>query len=53
MKYFNKLEEKRIYLSPINSEDVEKYVYWMSDRNVTDGLGNTVIITTLEGEKTG
>lgn len=51
MKYFKKLEEKRIYLSPINSEDAEKYVYWMNDRNVTDNLGNTIIITTLEGEK--
>lgn len=51
MKYFKKLEEKRIYLSPINSEDAEKYVYWMNDRKVTDNLGNTVIITTLEGER--
>lgn len=51
MKYFKKLESKRIYLSPVNSEDFEKYVYWMSDRNITDNLGNTVIITTIEGEK--
>lgn len=51
MKYFKKLEGQRVYLSPINSEDAEKYVYWMNDRSVTDNLGNTTIITTLEGEK--
>lgn len=51
MKYFKKLEGQRVYLSPINPEDAEKYVYWMNDRSVTDNLGNTTIITTLEGEK--
>lgn len=48
MKYLKKLEEQRIYLSPLNLEDAEKYVYWMNDRSVTDNLGNTAIITTLE-----
>lgn len=51
MKYLKKFEEQRIYLSPINSDDIEKYVCWMNDRNVTDKLGNTTIITTLNGEK--
>lgn len=51
MKYFKKLEEQRIYLSPINIEDAEKYVYWMNDRNMTDNLGTTSIITTLERER--
>ena len=31
MKYFKKLVGERIYLSPINIEDAEKYVGWMSD----------------------
>ena len=51
MKYFKKLEGQRIYLSPMNLEDAEKYVCWMSDRSITDNLGNTIIVTTLEGEK--
>ena len=51
MKYFKKIEGERIYLSPINSEDVEKYVYWMNDRTVTDNIARTTAITTFESEK--
>lgn len=51
MKYFKKLEGERIYLSPINSEDAEKYVYWMNDRTVTDNIARTTAITTFESEK--
>ena len=28
MKYFKKLIGERIYLSPLNIEDAEKYVEW-------------------------
>ena len=38
MKYFKKIEGERIYLSPINSEDAEKYVYWMNDRTITENI---------------
>lgn len=51
MKYFKKLEGERIYLSPINTEDIEKYVYWMNDQNITDNIGRTNAITTFESEK--
>ena len=52
MKYFKKIEGERIYLSPINSEDAEKYVYWMNDRTITDNIARTTAITTFESEKT-
>ena len=51
MKYFKKLEGEKIYLSPINSEDAEKYVYWMNDRTITDNIARTAAITTFESEK--
>lgn len=51
MKYFKKLVGERIYLSPINVEDVEKYVEWMNDFNVTDYLGRSNQIISLESEK--
>ena len=51
MKYFKKIEGERLYLSPINEEDVETYVKWMNDFNVTDGLGISHNITTISGEK--
>ena len=51
MKYFKKLEGKRIYLSPINTEDYEMYAKWMNDRNVTDGINATNKLITIENEK--
>ncbi len=51
MKYFKKLVGKRIYLSPMNVEDVNTYVKWLNDFNVTDGLGTSGSITSLESEK--
>lgn len=51
MKYFKKIVGSRIYLSPLNMEDAETYVKWLNDCNTTDGLGNSNIIISLEGEK--
>ena len=51
MKYFKKLIGDRIYLSPRNSEDVEKFTEWLNDFETTDYLGKSAILTTLEGEK--
>lgn len=51
MKYFKKLVGKRIYLSSINSEDVEKYTYWFSDFKVTDGLGSSYRLDSIETTK--
>lgn len=51
MKYYKKLVGQHIYLSPMNIEDAETYVKWLNDFSVTDGLGSSCRITTLEGEK--
>lgn len=51
MKYFKKFIGHRLYLSPMNILDAEKYTMWMNDRSVTDGIASTVKITSLEGEK--
>ena len=50
MKYFKKLVGDRIYLSPRNSEDVEKFTEWLNDFETTDYLGRSGILTTLDGE---
>ena len=51
MKYFKKLVGERIYLSPVNMEDVETYVKWLNDFKVTDGVGRSGLMLTIEGEK--
>ena len=48
MKYFKKLVGDRIYLSPRNSEDVEKFTEWLNDFETTDYLGRSGILTTLQ-----
>lgn len=51
MKYFKKLVGDRIYLSPRNNEDVEKFTEWMNDFQVTDYTGRSGSLMSLEGEK--
>lgn len=51
MKYFKKLVGDRIYLSPRNTEDVEKFTEWLNDFNVTDYIGRSDALTTLDSEK--
>ena len=41
MKYFKKLVGERIYLSPRNNEDVEKFTEWLNDFDITDYLGRS------------
>ena len=50
-KYFKKLLGERIYLSPRNTEEIEKFTEWLNDFETTDYTGRSAIITTLEGEK--
>ena len=38
MKYFKKMVGKRCYLSPLNPEDVEKYVLWLNDMEAAQYL---------------
>lgn len=51
MRYFKKIIGENIYLSPINVEDIEIYMKWMNDKNVTDNIGQTQYVTTFEKEK--
>lgn len=51
MKYFKKLVGDRIYLSPRNIEDVEIFTKWLNDFEVTDYIGRSAAVMTLEGEK--
>lgn len=38
MKYYKKIVGKRLYLSPINPEDVEKYTEWINDLEISVNL---------------
>ena len=51
MKYFKKLVGERIYLSPRNVEDVEKFTEWMNDFEITDYTGRSYQTMTLQNEK--
>lgn len=53
MKSFKKLVGDRIYLSPkgTSEEEIEKFTEWLNDFGVTDYIGRTKEITTLDGEK--
>ena len=51
MKYFKKLIGERIYLSPVNVEDAEKYVEWFCDFKTTDGIGKSSNLMTVEAER--
>lgn len=51
MKYYKKLIGDRIYLSPINIEDAEKYAEWFCDFKMTDGLNKSANIMTVEYER--
>ena len=39
MKYFEKIKGERLYLSPMNSDDVETYTKWLNDKEVTENIG--------------
>ena len=51
MKYFKKLEGKRVYLSPVNPDDYELYTKWLNDSNITQFLSIHNSLVTLTGEK--
>lgn len=51
MRYFKKLIGERIYLSPRNTEDVEKFTEWLNDFETTDYIGRSHQTVTLDGEK--
>lgn len=51
MKYYKKLIGDRIYLSPMCVEDAEKYVEWFCDFKMTDGIGKSSSLVTVESER--
>lgn len=51
MKYFKKLIGERIYLSPRNNEDVEQFTEWLNDFEITDYLGRSGMLSSLDSEK--
>ena len=51
MKYFKKIVGEKVYLSPINIEDVEKFTEWINDLDITINLSLSPYIVTLEKEK--
>ncbi|AZS15092.1 GNAT family N-acetyltransferase [Paenibacillus lutimineralis] len=51
MKYFRKIEGPRIYLSPINAEDVETYTKWINNMPLSLGLGSASQSYSLLREK--
>ena len=51
MKYFRKIEGERVYLSPINKDDVNIYTKWMNDSSVTDGICQTTKVFSIDAEK--
>ncbi|MCL2079755.1 MAG: GNAT family N-acetyltransferase [Oscillospiraceae bacterium] len=50
MKYFKKIAGDRIYLSPINLDDLEMYTKWMNDVEVVSNLGNYHRMLSLSNE---
>ena len=50
MKYFKKISGERVYLSPVHSDDAEKYARWLSDPEVSDyhGMSHDVITVMYE-----
>jgi RimJ/RimL family protein N-acetyltransferase len=51
MKYFKKMVGKRCYLSPLNPEDVEKFVFWLNDMEVAQYLTVVYHIISLDVER--
>ena len=51
MEYFKKLVGEKIYLSPRNTDEIEKFTEWLNDFDTTDYIGRSANIMTLDAEK--
>ncbi|TYQ18120.1 UNVERIFIED_CONTAM: RimJ/RimL family protein N-acetyltransferase [Acetivibrio alkalicellulosi] len=51
MKYFKKIEGKKLYLSPVNPEDVGIYTKWVNDLSMSIRLGSASNVYSLQQEK--
>lgn len=50
MKYFKKMIGNRLYLTPINIEDAEKYIKWMNDDAVASNYSQYSLIVTSKSD---
>ena len=50
MGNYKKLVGEKVYLSPISMDNAEYFVKWMNDFDVTDYIGRTSQLLTLESE---
>lgn len=51
MKYYRKLVGDKVYLSPTNLEDIDKYTEWINDLEVAINLGSAAEVFNQEKEK--
>jgi len=51
MKYFRNIIGEKCFLAPIDINDAEKYAEWLNDMEVTQYLGITDQVISLEKEK--
>lgn len=51
MRYFRKLIGDKIFLSPMNMEDLNQYTEWLNDLFITMRLGNATENITIDKEK--
>lgn len=51
IKYFKKIVDKNLYLSPINIDDAEQFTEWVNNLDLTVNLSVAPCILTIEKEK--
>ena len=51
MKYFKKIAGDKVYLSPLNPDDYEKYTEWLNNQNITQYLNVHNQMISLVGER--
>ena len=51
MKYVKKFVGEKVYFSSMSIDDAEQYVEWLADRSISDNLGNTVDLLSIEQER--
>ncbi|MGM0420825.1 MAG: GNAT family N-acetyltransferase [Bacillota bacterium] len=51
MKYFRKISGDKVYLSPINLEDITKYTEWLNDLEIALNLGHATAVYNQDREK--
>ncbi|MFD1177951.1 GNAT family N-acetyltransferase [Paenibacillus puldeungensis] len=51
MRYFKKLEAKRLYLSPINPADADIYTKWINDLTLSSRIGSSSQLYSLPQEQ--